>query len=580
MDTPTHLGNISAIQSPGFDRLHYSGMTSPYCAQDAGYFPSTPHLSPIMDSVPSMTPYTRPQMPQYPTTTSLQRLHSNPMFRDLQNLLTEECLHMQVPTNLVNTTWGDASCSPPAPASDMYSQHLRLQERLLQLRSSEKFRHNGLQIESKYSAAVGQIEVARYQALCAAGYNFTERQTVNGYYDNKRTALIQQCQKDITAALTKSTVSYSVQDDKNTIPTPTMKLNGTVPSMAYPHHQRRSHQPTPYMCQKESVTPTPALSPMQGQADLCDSGVYSDESALHVTNSSVDILQQASELSGISEDLFSSDLCSPVKNLVSSVDINQHEILFQQCATQTALNIVSPEVLRGDDSVTICGAPISSNSRKRKSVSEEDEADDEPKRQCTEVRYRGNSKQLTDQQTAILTTWYSQHVNYPYPSEEEINQLAESTELQPKQVKKWMSNKRVRSFNTLSISGNQHPIKLKFKGQKQTTSKPAYQQLTGKAKQILTDWYETHINNPYPTDDERAALATQANIPESKVKSWFANKRSRSQNTKRQVPNYFIKKFPEYTSHVQMVSISRELTRKTKRQLLDTTIDVSQMCRF
>ena len=178
--------------------------------------------------------------------------------------------------------------------------------------------------------------------------------------------------------------------------------------------------------------------------------------------------------------------------------------------------------------------------------------------------------------------WYSEHIRYPYPSDLEVQQLSDATGLTAQQVKKWMANKRVRNYNTLSISGNQHPIKFKFKGNRicdagNNTCKPNYQQLNPSSRKVLSDWYQENIHNPYPNDEEKKILAEKADISETQVKSWFANKRSRAQNTKRQVPNYFIKKFPEYATHVQMVSIGRELARKTKHQNMDNVMNSSGM---
>ncbi|KAK3089683.1 hypothetical protein FSP39_005582 [Pinctada imbricata] len=490
------------------------------------------------------------RIPAYPATTSLQRLHNNPMFQDLQDLLTEECLHMQVPTNLVNTAWADHTTPTlPTPGQDMFSKHIRLQETLLQLRSDEKFRSSGLDIESKYSAEVGQIEVSRYQALHAVGTNYSERQTVNNHFDNKRISLIQRCQAQIDAALSRHTTdileipTYPTQAASSFNSTETECRNSAF--QPYSNVSERSQPRTPEDVAVPDPNDVTVSSEEFTQPGFSDSGCFSDDSASKTFNSTIDILQQAN---------------------------------------QTAFTPDLPRIQTADPTYDDV-VPSNTNSRKRKTSCDGDDEEDtqESKRQCPAVRMRGRSKQLTDEQTAILSAWYSQHINYPYPAEEDVASLTEATGLNDKQVKKWMSNKRVRSYNTLSITGNQHPIKLKYKAQKQTTKTQqttAFQQISQEAKQILNEWYDTHISHPYPSDEERSMLATQTGVPESKIKSWFANKRSRSHNTKRQVPNYFIKKFPEYTTHVQMVSISRELTRKTKRQLLDTTLDVTQMCRF
>lgn len=191
-------------------------------------------------------------------------------------------------------------------------------------------------------------------------------------------------------------------------------------------------------------------------------------------------------------------------------------------------------------------------------------------------------RMLTPESTEILNNWYHNNVQYPYPNDEQVRQLAEMTGITARQVKKWMANKRVRCFNTLSITGNQHPIKYKYQGQGRkrkvpftekencdsTTAekRPNYTMLNEQAKLILNQWYEEHVHNPYPTDEEKQELASKCNISISQVKSWFANKRNRTNNTKRQVPNYFIHKFPEYSHMVHMVGQKREEERMLKRR--------------
>ncbi|WAR17302.1 PBX3-like protein [Mya arenaria] len=197
-------------------------------------------------------------------------------------------------------------------------------------------------------------------------------------------------------------------------------------------------------------------------------------------------------------------------------------------------------------------------------------------------------RMLTPESTEVLLTWYNAHVNYPYPNDEEVEHLTKLTGITARQVKKWMANRRVRCFNTLSITGNQHPIKHKYKGQGRkrkapmpekpekencdsTTAdkRPNYSMLGEEAKSILSEWYEQHIDNPYPTEEEKIQLAEHCRISVNQVKSWFANKRNRTNNTKRQVPNYFIEKFPEYSGLVHLVGQKREEERMLKRRKIN-----------
>ena len=191
-------------------------------------------------------------------------------------------------------------------------------------------------------------------------------------------------------------------------------------------------------------------------------------------------------------------------------------------------------------------------------------------------------RMLNAEATNILSQWYQTHVLYPYPNDEEVETLSKATGITGRQVKKWMANKRVRCFNTLSITGNHHPIKYKYQGKGRKRKAPTdekencdsttnekrvnYSMLSDAAKNVLNQWYEDHITNPYPSEEEKQLLAKHCGITVSQVKSWFANKRNRSNNTKRQVPNYFIEKFPEYSQIVQMVGQKREEERMLKRR--------------
>lgn len=55
--------------------------------------------------------------------------------------------------------------------------------------------------------------------------------------------------------------------------------------------------------------------------------------------------------------------------------------------------------------------------------------------------------------------------------------------------------------------------------------------LPPKAIKILTDWYESHMDHPYPTAKEKKDLAEECEIPTKQVAIWFNNKRSRDNNT-------------------------------------------------
>lgn len=54
--------------------------------------------------------------------------------------------------------------------------------------------------------------------------------------------------------------------------------------------------------------------------------------------------------------------------------------------------------------------------------------------------------------------------------------------------------------------------------------------LPTQAVDIMTEWYDRHYANPYPTYRDCEMLATKGNISINQVKQWFVNVRRRTQN--------------------------------------------------
>ena len=64
-----------------------------------------------------------------------------------------------------------------------------------------------------------------------------------------------------------------------------------------------------------------------------------------------------------------------------------------------------------------------------------------------------------------------------------------------------------------------------------TTVRPR-PQLSKKAIRLMEEWYESHLDHPYPTTTVIDQLAAKGNINIEQVKKWFANKRNRNNNTR------------------------------------------------
>lgn len=158
-------------------------------------------------------------------------------------------------------------------------------------------------------------------------------------------------------------------------------------------------------------------------------------------------------------------------------------------------------------------------------------------------------KFLSSSAVEILTEWYGQHQDHPYPEEETVRELARRAQISPAQVKKWMANKRVRTSNTLAHNGSIHPKKLqkliqihgKMMGEPSPQGPPGSNKrskraLNPQAVESMNRWYFSHIHYPYPTDEEKMKLAQEGNITVAQVTCWFANKRNRSNNSRKLPP--------------------------------------------
>ncbi|XP_033751642.1 uncharacterized protein LOC117335626 [Pecten maximus] len=56
--------------------------------------------------------------------------------------------------------------------------------------------------------------------------------------------------------------------------------------------------------------------------------------------------------------------------------------------------------------------------------------------------------------------------------------------------------------------------------------------LSKKSIKVMEEWYENHLEHPYPTASTVELLAERGKITTEQVKKWFANKRNRSNNTR------------------------------------------------
>ena len=134
-------------------------------------------------------------------------------------------------------------------------------------------------------------------------------------------------------------------------------------------------------------------------------------------------------------------------------------------------------------------------------------------------------------------------MHYPYPTKEEIQQMAEDAKIETTQVTKWFYNKRTRTNNTKTTNGAMDPrTKRKIMLEKEAKENPVAAArlaadrmsrryfLKQEAVKALHQWYNDHKEHPYPTPEEKKRLALENNLKVSQVTCWFSN--SRNRNTK------------------------------------------------
>ena len=89
------------------------------------------------------------------------------------------------------------------------------------------------------------------------------------------------------------------------------------------------------------------------------------------------------------------------------------------------------------------------------------------------------------------------------------------------------------------------------------------------ALQVMNNWYETHLDNPYPTKEQKEYLAEQGGISVSQVKSWFANKRNRSNNTR--------PKKQRQVMENQLMNICHQLAQDARKPNKDNAYYIQQL---
>ena len=119
---------------------------------------------------------------------------------------------------------------------------------------------------------------------------------------------------------------------------------------------------------------------------------------------------------------------------------------------------------------------------------------------------------------------------------------------------------RQRMHLTNRVTGSLQLLKIAMPRESEvstTSQRPRSRSLNAKATALMMDWFDRHIDNPYPSDEDKERLAREGGITVPQVKAWFANRRNRTSNTKPKKQKMQVEK--------KLLTICTELTGEPKQ---------------
>ena len=145
-------------------------------------------------------------------------------------------------------------------------------------------------------------------------------------------------------------------------------------------------------------------------------------------------------------------------------------------------------------------------------------------------RYR-----LTPEQTAILVTWFKDHVQNPRLNPAERQALAAATGLDERQVLDWFGNARKRHWvrhptdptqnaYSAALLTPQPPRKPKPPKAERHAPPRTFNEA---ASETLKTWASNHISWPFLTLEDRKALARATHLTQDQILRWMVNYRIR-----------------------------------------------------
>jgi len=121
---------------------------------------------------------------------------------------------------------------------------------------------------------------------------------------------------------------------------------------------------------------------------------------------------------------------------------NRNSILQQQTGKEALLSMKNRVNENSRFGVSKTSKILSSRSVKKELKDNKSKSDYNKSRYAT---------RFTSNQNKVLSDWYAANSDMPYASDEQVAELAVMTNLCEKSVRKWLSNKRSRNYNTNSL---------------------------------------------------------------------------------------------------------------------------------
>uniref|UniRef100_A0A087YMC1 Zinc fingers and homeoboxes 2a n=1 Tax=Poecilia formosa TaxID=48698 RepID=A0A087YMC1_POEFO len=133
----------------------------------------------------------------------------------------------------------------------------------------------------------------------------------------------------------------------------------------------------------------------------------------------------------------------------------------------------------------------------------------------------------TAEQLSVLRSSYTQ---CPFPEEDEIYRLIETTGLSRGEIKKWFSEQRLLNLKML-VKAEAAPAVLDGPVKKAVPSKfPLLERVKGKTSEQLKALEESFQRNSSPTEKELDQLAQETRLSKMEVDCWFSERRALRDN--------------------------------------------------